>query len=376
MDQQHFVKTKYPGYVTLVSVILLSVVSIGLLLSILLLGAAAIETSGDLVESTEARNVHDACAHEVLELVRQNINISGPGSLSIGNGSCNYDIQDISGEVGDDGGGNVISINFDDPVMSTTISDDSGNNRNFSCSATTCPTMQVAGQCNTAADFDGIDDFIEDSDGESYINGLTQFSLSMWIQSDLVGTDRGFMIGLQPNGNDDVIGLRYDDAGLYGGGDNVIKSGVTINTGSGTFVQQMESQSNVQTTAWQHIVLTWRNGDDIQLFINGVQVNPTYLDIQREGFIDGATTVLIGKGAKDTGAAGWDGRIDNFDVWDRVLTPAEIQALYTQCELNTQPNKEIQITSTVSNSVRKVRIKTLQVNPEIIVKLWEEVDAF
>lgn len=63
---------------------------------------------------------------------------------------------------------------------------------------------------------------------------------------------------------------------FMGGGTEVIKAGVTIFNGVSNIVQQMETTSNITTTDWQHLVLTWENGDDIQLFVNGNLVGTTF----------------------------------------------------------------------------------------------------
>lgn len=368
---------KKNGYIALVTVILISIVAGTLLVSIILLGTSSVNTTDLVVESTSARAIHDACANRALDAIRNDPSITGTTNSSLADGTCEYVITDIPEEVGDNGGGNVLSLKFDDPPASTTFLDSSGNNRHFECSGSTCPTADVIGQCDSAASFDGINDFLEDADGEDYINGMTAFSISTWIKSDTINTDRGFLITFPPNGDDDVFGMRYDAGGLYGGGTEVIKAGVTIFNGVSNIVQQMETTSNITTTDWQHLVLTWENGDDIQLFVNGNLVGTTFLGPRVPGVIAGASTLLVGRGAKDVlGTEPWSGLIDNLDIWDRVLTPAEISLLYTQCQLNTQPNKEIRVTSTVGEAVRRIKIKTVQINPEIIIKSWEEVAEF
>jgi len=61
----------------------------------------------------------------------------------------------------------------------------------------------ATGQIGIAQDFDGNNDYIEDADGELYINGLTAYTLSLWIESDLTGTDRGFINADPPDGQDE-----------------------------------------------------------------------------------------------------------------------------------------------------------------------------
>ncbi len=367
------------GFITLVTVIIISLVTLSVTFTNLLLSISALQTSNSNEQSHKALSIADACVYTALNQIRLNSSFTGSNVVSLGEGSCNYAVTDVAGVSGSTGGGNVVSLKMDDIAGSTSAADSSGNSRSFTCAGGQCPTFGVAGQCSTAAHYDGTNDYLSDAAAGSYINGLNAFSLSMWVKSDLTNTDRGFMIAYPPDTNDNVLGIRYDAGGLYGGGTNVIKAGVTVNTGAGVFVQQMESASGVQTTNWQHLVLTWKNGDDIQLYINGVLSTPTYRDPIRLGFIDGASTLFVGRGSKDAApdnSGPWQGSIDNLDVWNRVLTTAEIQQLYTGCALNTDPRKEIDVTATVGSVTKKIKATTLQLNPVIKINSWEEIADF
>ena len=68
------------------------------------------------------------------------------------------------------------------------------------------------------------------------------------------------------------MSLRYDAQGSKGDGTNVIKAAIRTTDG----VQTYESASDVQTTDWQHIALTWQSGQELKLYINGVMDQPTF----------------------------------------------------------------------------------------------------
>ncbi|MGE0267025.1 MAG: LamG-like jellyroll fold domain-containing protein [Candidatus Omnitrophota bacterium] len=170
--------------------------------------------------------------------------------------------------------------------------------------------------------FDGTTDYIIDSDAENYINGLSEFTVSLWVKADATGVDDGFFNGEPPNGGDNIFTLRYDLSGASGGGTNVIKCGLQV---SGVN-RQYESASFVQTTNWQHLALTWSSGNPIRLYIDGNLDTPTYSDAALSGTMTGATELRIGQGGKDA-AAGWDGLIDDFRIYNRVLSVPEIQRL-------------------------------------------------
>ena len=164
--------------------------------------------------------------------------------------------------------------------------------------------------------------------GADFINGLRAFTLSLWIKSARIDTDKGFIFPRTPNGKDEIFSMRYDAEGLEGGGINVIKAGITTTEG----VQAYESASNVQTTQWQHLTLTWRSGRELMLYINGVLDQPTFNSTATEGKVTGVKTLLIGRGGKDNSGS-WEGFIDDVRIYDRVLSPREITNLVSDVEI-------------------------------------------
>jgi parallel beta-helix repeat protein len=191
------------------------------------------------------------------------------------------------------------------------------------------------GKYGNALSFDSWDkDRVIDPDGANYINGLSAFTVAIWIKSDQTNTDKGFLNGEDPDGGDNVFTMRYDRAGGRGGGTNAIKAGITVKdpiTGLPVIVfggasQQIESSEYVQTTAWQHVALVWSSGQPLKLYINGVLDMPTVNDPGVVGTTTGAIKFLLGAGAKDA-AGGWDGLIDEVHLIASALNEAEIHTL-------------------------------------------------
>jgi prepilin-type N-terminal cleavage/methylation domain-containing protein len=172
--------------------------------------------------------------------------------------------------------------------------------------------------------FDGSDDYVEDPDAENYINGLSAISVSIWIKSNEINTDKGFIKGNEPDGADNVLAMRYDNSGGATGRNNVIKVGIsTTNNGS----VAVESSADIQTTDWQHLVLTWSSGNNLKLYING-QEDLNLENKSASGSITDTTKLLIGKGAKDTAGTSWNGLIDDVRIYNRALSADEINHLY------------------------------------------------
>ncbi|HUS73766.1 MAG TPA: LamG domain-containing protein, partial [Sedimentisphaerales bacterium] len=178
-------------------------------------------------------------------------------------------------------------------------------------------------------DFDGGGDYVYVVDGNDVndvLDGLGGLTVSMWIKSDVTGTDKGFISGEVPHGSDETVTMRYDVAGASYGGENVIKMGL-ITTGGDL---QLESSENVQTTNWQHLVMTWSSGQEIRLYIDGLEDTPTGRDDGVVGTLTDVEALIVGKGGKDVEAyQGWDGLIDDLRIYDYPLSKEEVAYLAT-----------------------------------------------
>lgn len=166
---------------------------------------------------------------------------------------------------------------------------------------------------------------VNDVDASLYLDGLDAITVSVWVKSDVTGTDKGFIIMEYPAGNDDRD-MRYDAVGATGDGIEVIKMGITIAIDDVNTTIQLESSEYVQTTDWQHLVMTWSSGNQLKLYIDGLLDELTANDDAETGTTIGATKLLVGRGGKDqTGS--WDGLIDDVRIYDYALSDAEVAYL-------------------------------------------------
>jgi hypothetical protein len=210
-----------------------------------------------------------------------------------------------------------------DEGVGTAAVDHSGNNRHASF-ADPAPTWAL-GRINGALEFAGNGDSAVHADG-SFINGLDALTVTAWVKSDIVNTDRGFIIFEQPVGADDVD-MRYDEAGATGGADDVLKMGLTVQIDpDNTQIIQLESSENSQTTEWQHVALVWASGEQMQFYIDGELDIPTAIAPAVTGTLTTFDTVILGKGGKDEGGIlSWDGLLDDVRIYGVALSQAEIQ---------------------------------------------------
>ena len=211
--------------------------------------------------------------------------------------------------------------NFDE-TDGTTAADSSGNGNDAIIEGDGATWKPNDGKFDGAVEFDGRGDAVEDDNGVDYINGLIAITVSVWVKSAETNSDRGFIDGRDPGGDDTVLSLRYDAAGFEAGGNNLVKAGITTTGG----IQRLESSSNVQTLRWQHFALTWSSGNELALYIDGKLDIPTFNSPATIGELIGATKLVIGKGEKDIGRS-WNGLIDDVRIYNRVLDDEEIEDL-------------------------------------------------
>ena len=217
-----------------------------------------------------------------------------------------------------------VTVNGSNQV--TAWADQSGNGHDFA-SGPKLPAYatNIASLNNQdAISFSGGGDFLQDSDGESYINGSTEFTLFLVIQSNVTGTDHGFFDTEDPNITDNIMTMRYDQGGANGGAQNLIKAGILSDNPS----HQLESYSDIQTTNGQILSLDWKSNDKFNLVVNGVLNNPSAVQTPPSGTISNASKVIVGKGAKDQGTtSSWDGYIAEVILYNRFLSLAERQSV-------------------------------------------------
>ena len=170
--------------------------------------------------------------------------------------------------------------------------------------------------------FDGVDDFAVDADGGAYLNDLAQVTVAMWIRADATGTDNGFFT-TGPSGNSNCLSARHDYFGWSGWKTNTFKVFLSASTGN----TSIEGPAQTQTTDWQHVAVTWRGGQPLKLYLDGLFQSPSHPGkADLGGRLDDATQVLLGRGERGASCA-WAGLIDDVRIYDRQLSGAEIAAL-------------------------------------------------
>ncbi|NQT96172.1 MAG: DUF2341 domain-containing protein, partial [Candidatus Marinimicrobia bacterium] len=198
--------------------------------------------------------------------------------------------------------------------------DQSGNNHHFTSDLKKPVFRSAAATLNNAAalEFIGNKDSFTDDDGELYINGMTEFTTFAVINSDVTGTDNGFIIASAPAGVDQYFTIRYDATGDIGAASNVIRTSIISNTTA----NQMESAADFQSTSGQIVGWEWQSGNDYNLYVDGVLNNPSASSSPPSGSIASATELTIGRGSQNNNDS-WDGLIAEIIIYDRLLSGSE-----------------------------------------------------
>lgn len=198
--------------------------------------------------------------------------------------------------------------NFDEGTGSL-ASDSSGNNNDANLIN---GPQWTTGRIGGALSFDGVDDYADTGAG-AVLNNITSKTLVAWIRRDTTSAtsqviaSKGWEFNIDDTG---VLGYWHRwSSGSWGGG--LWEGSTPINVGQWyqvAVVYDASSQSN-----------------DPIFYINGVQEIPTEVSHGHSGSSvdDSAIHLAIGS-TYDF----FDGQIDDFRVYDRVLTSAEVLALY------------------------------------------------
>lgn len=240
--------------------------------------------------------------------------------------------------------GNLLLLDLNDPALSTTFQDRSGTGNNADC--TDCPTFEINGKIGAAADFDGIRNNMQTPDDGS-LDLTTQGTLEIWFNSDNVATNEDLFAGLIHKGgladfSDDAYGLQFwNDGAVANDGDLVFFTRGSTGVYSGVY--SLEA-TDIQDGVWYHVVGTWDSNagpnGEMNLYINGVLENNNVVNPLapagsvpvQEARPTNSGVVIGAQLIQDINPVSrnypFDGLIDNVAIYDRVLSPAEIESRY------------------------------------------------
>ena len=213
-----------------------------------------------------------------------------------------------AGDGGDLGVGLVAFYQFDE-TGGTSAADSSGNNRTATLvgGATFSTGLQ-----NNAVTLNGSNGYVSLPNG--IVSGLMSFSICAWVNLSAgtawsrifdFGTGTTAYMFLTPNSG---VGVRF-----------------SITIGGNGQEQQVKAPA-LATGSWQQVAVTLAANTGT-LYVNGAQVaQNTSMTLNPANL--GTTTQNWLSRSQCAGDPYLDGQIDNFRIYDRALTAAEVQTLY------------------------------------------------
>ncbi|MEY5001478.1 MAG: hypothetical protein RLZZ211_1514 [Bacteroidota bacterium] len=212
--------------------------------------------------------------------------------------------------------------------------DASGNGNNGTVNGATL-TSDRFGNANSAYSFDGVDDLIQIAPSPSLNNFNNSISICAWVYSNGLSGNPSY-------GNQDLQGIFGPATWLINDGGFFLRlyDGNFDNTNNRVFNYSnslpnvsLTSSNIVNTSIWEQVICTY-DGNAIKIFRNGILTD--------QQIVGGALTYslntlgryyTIGQcidWALSTNIQAFNGKLDDIGIWNRVLTAAEIQQLYTQ----------------------------------------------
>ena len=195
------------------------------------------------------------------------------------------------------------------------VIDETGNNDGVNNGA----TRGAVGKVGNAFEFNGINSWVESSLNAG-ITGNTDWTISFWLYTDHM-MDAGNLVSLGTASFD-----YLDQNKIIGVAPGKANTELFVNLWS--YSQNEYFDVGVDLTgSWNHIAVTY-NGTNIEFFVNGVskKSKEVVLDLANDKIrIGGEPGGYTGAGEENVYFDGW---IDEVRIYNRTLSPSEVQCLF------------------------------------------------
>ncbi|MBU1988535.1 MAG: hypothetical protein KKD94_03585, partial [Nanoarchaeota archaeon] len=252
--------------------------------------------------------------YDVLDSVSPNISFSAETTVE---GTYNSDAINVGVDVSDDS--QIYSfINFDSSLVSFwKMNDSSGNVLDYSGNgydgSVTGASYGVNGKFGNAMSFDGSGDYIIFGNINSF-ERTDEFSYSFWINTDST-TSYITIMSKTPYGS-------WQGMELF-----IVNSKLKLYLIGAAEQIEVSSTATVNTGTWRHVVIVCdgsSSASGVDIYVDGVEGS--------SGSGTLSSSIVNSNNFQISGRAGnyncFDGLIDEFLVFNRVLTSDEILALY------------------------------------------------
>ena len=212
----------------------------------------------------------------------------------------------------------LLNLHLDEDLNTTSFVDDSPYQNTATCTGNACPAAGTKGQLREAPLFDAHDDMLT-VDGSGELN-LGTYTVGLWVKPTRQSTGTQSLMTKQGHTGDTTFALTILPNSMHVG----FKVNPMWWSGYCTALDNRPEVSNtaLRENTWNHVMMSY-DGHQAVLYINGAeQGTRVYISSNWSGKpacrID--DPVLIGKN--------FAGHLDEVVIYDQVLSPLEIKALY------------------------------------------------
>ena len=212
--------------------------------------------------------------------------------------------------------------------------DESGNGNNGTVNGAKL-TSDRNGKANTAYNFNDLNNYVSILNSNK-LNFNFQFSISLWFYRN-PSTNNDRILSIEKAGASDSYQFRFaidvntiDNNKLYFmGAEGLVSTGWSNTNG-----YSLRTMKNVSASNWHNVVLT-RNNNDYILYLDGLQQSISKTS-QILNFISNKNNIILGAVLSNNQYVDFfNGKMDDFGIWNRVLTQQEITLLYLGCTKET-----------------------------------------
>lgn len=197
------------------------------------------------------------------------------------------------------------------------------------CQGDTCPQAGLGGKIGAFTQFDGINDALHLPNATGLnVAANEDLSIGLWLYP----TDYRCGYCRLVNKFDGLLGYALDLA------DNGGHTKLTFYAADGTHAVTARSHLNVLLNAWHHVVVVLsRSSSQVKLYLDGAELAlEAPASTSALGDLSNNADVEIGHlGAEPVG---FQGLLDQVEIYKRALSTAEISAQYSSHQLPATPN--------------------------------------
>lgn len=178
----------------------------------------------------------------------------------------------------------------------------------------------TTGRFNDCFQFNGSNSYISIPNSTNHLNFSTDFSISLWVNYNTTAAAYEMLFN------------NYKDGGTYG-------SGFTLYTDSTNLQFDLRNQTVMNSyvksfspsiNTWYNIVITRKRSTETKMYINSSLQSGTYLFSNPTVDQDYQSGQIYNIGSYNNGSLLSNIRMDEINIWNRVLTPSEVTELYTK----------------------------------------------